>query len=50
MLQAQLSIHLFQTPIFCFQSFEPLNLGSFQPAILGLPLVKAAFANPVLAA
>ena len=50
MFQAQVRIHLLQAAVLLFQLFHPLHFADAHPAVLGFPLVKRSFAEPVLAA
>ena len=50
MFQAQVRIHLLQAAVLLFQLFHPLHFADAHPTVLGFPLVKRSFAEPVLAA
>ena len=50
MLQAQVCIHLFQSPVFVFQLFQLLQGAGIHATVLALPLIERTFAESVLAA
>lgn len=50
MFQTQVRIHLLQAAVLLFQFLHPFHFTDTHPTILRFPLVKAGFAEPMLAA
>ncbi len=50
MVEAEIGIHLFQSPIFLFQLFEAFEIGHFDAPVFALLCVIGALGTPVFSA